>query len=151
MIFPWFSHDIPIVYPCFSLFFPWFSHSNPPWLSMAPMAPMASPHLRRPSRRQGLDLASNALDDDASFEDLEQLRFLVSWTTAMNGYNGRMEYMIYIYIISINCIIYIDYMDNYTYIIWIWIIYICITSLSKHTDLRWGDVDDFLVYCGSYC
>jgi hypothetical protein len=82
MIFPLFSH-------CFSHVFP-----------------IRIPHgfaTPRGSRRQGLDLASNALDDDASFEDLEQLRFLVSWTTAepyedlaaMNGYNGRMGYMIY--------------------------------------------------------
>ena len=40
-----------------------------------------------------------------------------------------------------------DILLLYGYGLYIYIyIYMCIICLSKHTDLRWGDVDDLLVF-----
>ena len=132
LVFPCFSHDFPIRIPHGSHGSHGFATPSKTFASPGPRPGLECARRRRELRRPGAVAVPGVLDNG---------------NERLQRQNGIYD----IYIISINCIIYIDYMDNYTYIIWIWIIYICITSLSKHTDLRWGDVDDFLVYCGSYC
>ena len=141
MIFPLFTLVFPMIFPFESPMALHGSHGShgfatpsKTFASPGPRPGLECARRRRELRRPGAVAVPGVLDNG---------------NERLQRQNGI--YDIYIYIILINCIIYIDYMDNYTYIIWIWIIYICITSLSKHTDLRWGDVDDFLVYCGSYC